>query len=122
MVEKLKRVLSPFYTDRCTVYEKKAVMHEGRTRFEESVKYENVPCRVSTKAYLFGENAAKEKDRLLSVNKKVKIFLPCEYDIAPGSIIAIESRGRRRVYARSGEMSCYNAHNEVMVELLKNYA
>ena len=122
MVERLKKVLAPFYIDSCTVYEKRAVNYDGRTQFEKSVKYTNVPCRVSSKAYLFGENAAKERDSLLSINKRVKIFLPCEYDIAPGSILEIESKGRKRVYAKSGEMSCYSAHNEVMVELLKNYA
>lgn len=122
MVERLKRVLLPFYTDRCNVYEKKAVTREGRTHFEKSVKYTSVPCRVSAKSYLFGENAAKESDGLLGVNKRVKVFLPCEYDIAPGSIMEIESQGRKRIYAKSGEMSCYSAHNEVMVELLKNYA
>lgn len=122
MVEKLKKALEPFYIDRCTVYEKKAVTREGRTQFEKSVKYARVPCRMSAKAYLFGENAAKERDNLLDINKRVKLFLPCEYFIEPGSIIEIESRGRTRIYAKSGEMSCYSVHNEVMVELLKNYA
>ena len=122
MVEKLKRALAPFYTDRCTVYEKRAVTSKGRTQFERTVRYENIPCRVSFKAYLFGESAAKEKESLLGVSKKVKVFLPCDYDIAPGSVIEIESHGRSKVYAKSGEMSCYHAHNEVMVELMKNYA
>ena len=122
MVERLKRVLYPFFVDRCTVYEKTPVTEKGRTRFDKSIKYTLVPCRVSAKAYLFGENAAKESKGLLSVNKRVKLFLPCGYDIAPGSIIEIESKGRKRVYAKSGEMNCYSAHSEVMIELLKNYA
>ncbi len=122
MVERLKRALAPFYTDRCTVYEKKAVVNNGRTHFEESVKYTSVPCRVSAKAYLFGENAGREKERMLNVNKKVKIFLPCEYIVEPGSIIEVERYGQKKLYGKSGDMSCYTAHNEVMVELLKNYA
>ena len=122
MVEKIKRAIAPLYTDRCTVYEKRAVNDNGRTHFEKSVKYENIPCRISSKAYLFGENAASEKDNLLNVSKKTKIFLPCEYDIKAGSVIEVTSRGRKKVYAKSGEMSFYASHNEVMVELMKNYA
>lgn len=122
MVERLKKALMPFYTDRCTVYEKRAVTEGGKTKFEKSARYENVPCRVSAKAYLFGENAAKEKARLLTLSKRVKLFVPSEYIIEPGSEIEIESHGRKKVYGKSGEMSLYSAHNEVMIELLKNYA
>jgi hypothetical protein len=122
MVEKAKKALAPFYTDRCTVYEKTPVNKDGRTQFEERVKYYLIPCRISSKAYLFGENAASEKHNLLFVSKKTKIFLPPEYVIEPGSTIEVTSRGRKKVYAKSGEMSFYNSHNEVMVELLKNYA
>lgn len=122
MVERLKRALAPFFTDRCTVYEKRAFIKDDRTQFEKCVKYSNVPCRVSAKAYLFGESAAKEREDVLHVNKKIKLFLPCEYEIAPGSMIEIKSRNRVKMYGKSGEMSCYDAHNEVMVELLKNYA
>ncbi|MBQ3111088.1 MAG: hypothetical protein IJC69_08125 [Clostridia bacterium] len=122
MVERAKRVLAPFYTDRCTVYEKTPVNKDGRTHFDERVKYSLIPCRISSKAYLFGENAASEKSNMLFVSKKTKIFLPPEYSIAPGSVIEVISRGRKKVFAKSGEMSFYDSHNEVMVELLKNYA
>lgn len=122
MVERLKKVTVPFYTDRCTVYEKRAVTLEGRTHFEEKIKYRDVPCRVSAKAYLFGENAGREKERLLNVNKKVKVFLPSGYTVEPGSIIEIERMGQKKVYAKSGDMNRYSVHSEVMVELLKNYA
>lgn len=122
MVERLKKVLSPLYTDRCTVFEKRPFTEDGRTRFEKNVRHENVPCRVSAKAYLFGENAAKEKDRMLTLNKRVKLFVPPEYVFEPGSEIEIESHGRIRMYGKSGEMSLYASHNEVMIELLENYA
>lgn len=122
MVEKMKRAMEPLYTDVCTVYEKQAVTEGGRTHFKETVRYENVPCRISSKAYLFGENAASESGNMLNVSKKTKIFMPPEYEIKPGSTIEVTSRGRKTVFAKSGEMSFYDSHNEVMVELLKNYA
>ena len=122
MVEKVKKALAPLYKDVCTVYEKRPVTLEGRTQFEEVIVYENIPCRISAKAYLFGENAASESNNLLRVNKKVKLFLPCEYVIAAGSRIEVVSCGKRYAFARSGEMSLYETHNEVMVELEKEYA
>ncbi len=122
MVEKFKNAIEPFYTDVCTVYEKTAVNKDGRTVFEEVKVYENVPCRMSAKAYLFGENVANEKNNITSLNKKTKLFMPPEYVIKPGSKIVVESLGQVSVFAKSGKMSCYNSHNEVMVDLLKNYA
>lgn len=122
MVERIKSVLEPFYTDRCTVFEKVAVRRDGRTVFEESVKYEHIPCRASAKAYLFGESAAGWRDNMLKVNKRIKLFLPCEYVIREGSRIEVEIQGKRLVFAKSGVMSFYSSHNEVMVEILKNYA
>lgn len=122
MVEKVKRAISSFYTDRCTVYEKRAVNVNGRTRFEKTVKYADVPCRISSKAYLFGESAASESKNLLKLSKKTRVFLPTEYTIAPGSIIEVTTKGHRKAFAKSGDMSFYDTHNEVMVELLKNYA
>lgn len=122
MVEKMKKAMEPFYTERCCVYEKKAVFFEGRTVFEEREKYNMIPCRISVKAYLFGENAGSEKNNSLRVNKKAKIFVPPEYEIKPGSRIKVYSGARCSVYANSGEMSFYKSHNEVMAELEKNYA
>lgn len=122
MVEKIKKAIEPFYTDVCSVYEKRAVNTGGRTEFEETVIYENIPCRISIKSYLFGEKAAEEKENLLEVNKRAKIFLPPEYYINPGSRIKVRTKNRETVYAKSGMMSCYTSHNEVMAELVKNYA
>lgn len=122
MVERIKKAIEPFYKDSCTVYEKYAVSEGGRTGFKEVLKYSDVPCRMSAKAYLFGENAASEGDNTLRVGKKVKLFLPPEFMIAPGSRIEVISHGRALSYGKSGEMSCYESHNEVMIELLKDYA
>lgn len=122
MVEKVKKAIAPFYTDRCTVYEKRAVNINGRTRFEKTEKYTLIPCRISSKAYLFGENAASESKNLLKLSKKTRVFLPTEYIVEPGSIIEVTTKGHKKVFAKSGDMSFYDTHNEVMVELLKNYS
>lgn len=122
MVEKIKKAIEGLYTEKCTVYEKEAEFENGRTVFREKVKYENIPCRVSMKAYLFGENAGNEKKGYLNVTKKAKIFVPPEYEIKPGSRIAVQSNTNMVVYTKSGQMSRYASHNEVTVETEKKFA
>ncbi len=122
MVEKMKKAIEPLYTETCTVYEREAELEDRRTVFKETVRYENIPCRVSMKAYLFGENAGSEKKGYLNVGKKAKIFVPPEYEIKPGSRIEVKSNGKSVVYAKSGQMSFYASHNEVTVETEKNFA
>lgn len=122
MVEKMKKALERFYIDRCTVYESAPVADSVITKFEDVVKYENVPCRLSAKAYLFGESAAGEGNNLAKITKKAKLFLPPEYVVLPGSRIEITSQGQTNMYAKSGAMNFYPSHNEMMLELEKKYA
>ena len=122
MVERMKEAIKPLYTHLCSVYEKEAVTKEGRTQFEEVMVYDKIPCRMSAKEYLFGENAASEENNLLKVRKKVKLFIPPEYVIKPGSCVKVWQNGVETVFGKSGKMNCYVSHNEVMVELIKNYA
>lgn len=122
MVDRIKSAIEPLYRDICSVYEKETVYKNGRTEFAEKLVYENVPCRVSAKAYLFGEKAGSEKDNTLKVTKRAKLFVPPECVIKPGSRIKVVSSGREEIYGKSGQMNSYKTHNEVMVEILKDYA
>lgn len=121
MVERFKRAVKPFYTDRCNVYETRPVKG-GLTRFEKVLVLSSVECRASSKSYLFGERAGSDGGNTLTVTKKIKLFLPPEYDIKPGSEVEIIRGERKMLYGKSGEMTFYNSHNEVMVELVKDYA
>ena len=121
MVERLKRVIASFYTDTCNVYE--TMVEAGDfTRFEKIKRYENIPCRISAKNYLFGESAGSKNSDTLKISKRVKIFLPPEYEVLPGSMLEISHLGKNVVYGKSGEMTFYPSHNEVMVEIVKDYA
>lgn len=121
MVERFKRAVKPFYTDRCNVYESRPV-NGCLTRFEKVLKFCDIECRASAKSYLFGERAGSDGGNTLTVAKKIKLFLPPEYDIKPGSEIEIIRGERKMLYGKSGEMTFYKSHNEVMVEILKDYA
>lgn len=121
MVERMKRAVKPFYNYVCNVYEKEVTEGEF-TRFEKVLKYSRVPCRLSAKNYLFGESAGKNSDSLLDISKRVKVFVPPEYEIKPGSLIEIEHAGKTKIYGKSGEMNLYESHSEFMVEIGKDYA
>ncbi len=121
MVERVKKVLIPFYTDRCNVYEK-CVKEGNFTGFEMKILYENAPCRMSAKSYLFGENAGSRGDNVLKISKKIKLFFPPDYKIKPGCRIEVTHMGECTVFGKSGEMNLYPTHNEVMVEIEKDYA
>ena len=119
---RVKRAAALLFCDRCTVYEKFPTEKDGRTDFETRARYENVPCRVSSKSYLFGENAASDGKNTAEVKKMVKLFLPPEYEIAPGSTIEVKRLGKTERYAKSGAVMRYESHSEVMMTLLKDYA
>lgn len=121
MVERFKRAIKPFYTDRCNVYETRPVKG-GVTRFERVLKFDNIECRASAKNYLFGESAGSEESNTLKISKKIKIFVPPEYEIKQGSEVEVIREGRKMIFGKSGEMTFYKSHNEVMVEIMKDYA
>lgn len=121
MVKRMKTAAALLMRDTCSIYVKRPI--EGSlTRFETELKYKDVPCSVSSKNYLFGENAASENDKLAEVKKSVKLFLPPEYEVDAGSIVEVKRLGRSEWYKRSGQMKSYVSHNEVMIELMKNWA
>lgn len=117
-----KRAAALLFCDRCSVYEKTPVEKDGRTVFEKRVKYDDIPCRISSKSYLFGESAASSERNLLNINKRVKLFLPPDCEIAPGSTIEVKRLGKVEMYAGSGAMMRYATHNEATVTLMKDYA
>lgn len=122
MVKRLKKSAEALMSDVCTVYEKKAVSVDGRTEFVIWKKYENVPCRLSAKAYLFGEKTASDKENLAEAGQSVKLFLPPEYEIDAGSLIEVTHLGRSETYKRSGQMKRYLSHIEIMAEKAHDWA
>lgn len=122
MVRRLKNAAGLLMRDRCNIYIKRPAEEDSLTRFETEIKYENVPCAISSKAYLFGESAASENNNIAEVKKSAKLFLPPEYEADAGSIVEVKRLGKSEWYKRSGQMKRYASHNEVMIELMKNWA
>lgn len=118
----MRRAVERLYTHRCNVYEKRVSVKDGRSVFEKALVYSSVPCRLSVKAYLFGDKAAQKKENYTKFSKRAKLFLPCECVIKEGSLVEVEVGGETCLYGRSGAVSFYASHNEVTVEMVKDYA
>jgi len=118
----MKRAAMLLFRDRCDIYEKTPVTREGRTEFEMTLVRENVPCRISSKTYLFGESSAGESENLASISKGVRLFVPPECEIEPGSIIRLTRHGAVETYKRAGSMTRYASHNELMIKREKDWA
>ncbi len=122
MVEKVRRAAESLFTDVCSIYEKRPVVQNGRTEFEKVCVKKNMPCRVSAKSYLFGENSAEDGDNTAKVSKTVKLFIPADCIIEPGSIIEVTKLGVTEIYIRSGALTRYSSHCEVMIRREKDWA
>ncbi|MCD8049266.1 MAG: hypothetical protein LUG52_06655 [Clostridia bacterium] len=118
----MRKACEMFYTDVCDIYVSKPVFEDGRTVVEREKIYSAVPCRVSEKTYLFGENGTSEGDNLSEVSNKVKLFLPPDCEAAEGSEFEVTRRGKVTRYQRSGTMKRFDSHNEVMVVKAKEWA
>ncbi len=122
MVERVRRAAESLFTDVCNIYEKRPIVQNGRTEFEKVCVKKNVPCRVSAKSYLFGENSAEAGDNTAKVSKTVKLFIPADCNIEPGSMVEVTRLGVTEVYIRSGALTRYSSHNEVMIRREKDWA
>lgn len=90
------------------------------TNFEDEELYLNVPCRVSFKTVVSAtdENLAKQ-------GQSIKVYCDSSLEIPPGSILKIELEHKQGViteYKQSGKPAIYSVHQEIPVELVKEYA
>lgn len=115
-----RKALEATYEGVCTIIERQDVRDEVTkiTQKTEAVVFENMPCRVSFETLqvaALGETAA-------SVVQNVKLFLSPEVVIPSGSKIRVEQDGECTVYAASGVPAVYPTHQELMLELFKEWS
>ena len=79
---------------------------------------ENQPCRLSYKTI----TNAGENDVASSVFQIIQVFLNPEINIKAGSKLIITQNGITTEYKSSGEPAFYNTHQEIILELFKEWA
>lgn len=88
------------------------------TRHRETVKAENVPCRLSFEKL----DAAAGSDTGAALTQGVKLFIAPEAEVKSGSKIIVTQNGVVSEYSASGEAAVYESHKEIMLELWKEWA
>ena len=94
---------------------------DGRTKLtktEDVVVLENQPCRLSFEKL----QAAAQSDAAAAVAQGVKLFVSPDVSIKAGSKLTVTQDGVTVDYTRSGVSAIYPTHQEIMLELFKEYA
>jgi len=111
--------LSKLWTDYCDVVIKEAVFNQDtkRTEFSEKVLHSKIPCRVSF--YITRQTSG---DFVFQNSQEVKLFLSNQINIPIGSKIKVNRNGKITDYIRSGEPAQYSTHQEIRLELFREWA
>lgn len=115
-----RKALESTYEGVATVVEHQKVKDKSTklTSHEDVVVLEGQPCRLSftsIAAVVQGETAASAK-------QTVKLFISPDILIKPGSKITITQSGMTADYTYSGVPAVYETHQEIVLELFKEWA
>ena len=116
----VRAAIEKLYIGTLTVTELRSVTDEKTklTDQEPVVTLTGQPCRLSTES----SSAASVSDHVTKVSQSLKVFLSPDVQVPPGSKLTITQNGVTIDYALSGPPAIYATHQEVPVELFREYA
>lgn len=118
-VVKVRKAIEKTYVHQCTIIEKKEVTRPNHsTGFDEVITLQNQKCRISFKNIA----STQENSNAAKVVQIVKLFIAPEIKISPGSKLVITHDGIESEYSRSGVAGSYPTHQEIILELFKDWA
>lgn len=114
-----RRAIESTYDGVATVVEHKKVRNKETklTEYEDAVVLERQPCRLSfskVTAVVQGESAA-------SAAQTTKLFISPDIHIKPGSKITVTQSGVTNDYTYSGVPATYATHQEIILDLFKEW-
>lgn len=114
-----KESIEKLYTMTCTISAKtKTTLETGETVFADTVLYSNIPCRIS-----FSSNPNSIKDRVKTTpSGSVKLFLSPEYTVPDGARVVVNFQNREFKYRYAGISAVYRFHQEINLELDKDFS
>jgi len=116
--------LKRLWTDRCDIYVREGAEDPdtGRTVFSERRIYGNLPCRVSFRVSFETASPVRDVAGIASMaGQAVKLFLAPNIQVLAGSKIVVRRFGQETAYVRSGMPAIYEEHQEIRVELFRNW-
>lgn len=116
---KAKMALEKLYEDTCNIYtyEKITDVNTGITRQIKKIYLKNISCRM-----FFSNFPSTTDDEQAKLTQSIKLFLPSDILIKAGSYVSICRQGLITDYVCSGKPAIYKTHQEINLELYKDYA
>ncbi len=115
----VRKALESMYKDTCTIYENQKIKDPNThvTNFKEVEVLKDIKCRLS-----FSNVTNAEKGDVVTIAQVTKLFIAPEINIKAGSKLVITHEGVTTEYTRSGVPAIHSNHQEVVIELFKEYA
>jgi len=115
-----RRAIESRYTGLCTVIERQQVKDERTkvTSLKDVTVLSNCPCRLSYSS----KKAVNQTDTAASIDQTIVLFTAPEIAIKAGSKVIVTQNGATVEYKASGVPAVYETHQEVMLELFKEWA
>ncbi len=118
MRRKFERAMKKIWLGKCDIYEYESNT-KGIVHTELKKVYEGIPCRLSFEQ----ERERESRNTYAQSNKEqyAKLILSNEPMIKAGSVIDVEQNNVKKRYKSSGEPSIYSSHQEIMLEIYKEW-
>ena len=115
-----RKAIEATYDGTCRIYGMQSVKDPVTkvTRQEETLVQDGIACHLSYSSTAL----AAGSDTVTGVAQTIKLFLAPELVVPPGGRIEITQQGRRESYAQSGKAAVYSSHQEILLEIWKEYA
>ncbi len=115
----VRKAIEQTYIGVCTIVEKQKVLKQNKsTGFEEVIVLQNEPCKLSFSSI----KSANKFDNATGVGQIVKLFIAPEVNIKTGSKIIVNQNGVTNEYKNSGVPAIYISHQEIILELFKEWS
>ncbi|MDE6110372.1 MAG: hypothetical protein K2F65_00505 [Eubacterium sp.] len=114
-----RKAVESQYDGVCTIVERQKVLKANKsTGFEDVIVAKSLPCRLS-----FKTKANADKNEIASsVSQIIEVFLNPEITVKAGSKLIITQNGVTTEYKSSGQPAVYSTHQEIVLELFKEWA
>ena len=115
-----KKAVQSLWVGKATITVLDGVLNpaNGRTEPTERVTVSDAPCRISHTTV----KSTQPSEEAAAVAQSVTLYIDPSVDIPEGSKVTVTQNGVTRDYERSGKPAVYSCHQEVPLELFKEWA
>lgn len=115
-----KKAVQSLWAGKATITVLDGVLNpaNGRTEPQERILAADIRCRISHKSVV----STEPNEEATQVAQSVVLYIDPSVDIPEGSKITVTQNGVTRDYERSGKPAVYSCHQEVPLELFKEWA